>query len=42
MLFFCPFHLKHRVAERLTTMGGQVTEFEFAPRGLTTWTITDD
>jgi D-glycero-alpha-D-manno-heptose-7-phosphate kinase len=41
MLFFCPFHLKHRVAERLTKMGGQVTEFEFAPRGLTTWTITD-
>jgi len=42
MLFFCPFHLKHRVAERLTGLGGQVTEFEFAERGLSTWTVTDD
>ncbi|MBE2317963.1 GHMP kinase [Solirubrobacter sp. CPCC 204708] len=42
MLFFCPFHRKHRVAEQLTRMGGQVTEFEFAPRGLTTWTVNDD
>jgi D-glycero-alpha-D-manno-heptose-7-phosphate kinase len=41
MLFFCPFHLKHRVAERLTSMGAQITEFEFALRGLTTWTVTD-
>jgi D-glycero-alpha-D-manno-heptose-7-phosphate kinase len=39
MLFFCPFHLKHRVAERLIRMGAEITEFEFAPRGLTTWTV---
>jgi D-glycero-alpha-D-manno-heptose-7-phosphate kinase len=42
MLFFCPFHRKHRVAERLTRLGVDITEFEFAPRGLTTWAITDD
>jgi D-glycero-alpha-D-manno-heptose-7-phosphate kinase len=41
MLFFCPFVRKHRVADRLTKMGAEVTEFEFAPRGLTTWTIID-
>jgi D-glycero-alpha-D-manno-heptose-7-phosphate kinase len=42
MLFFCPFQRKHHVAARLTQMGATVTEFEFASRGLTTWTITDD
>lgn len=39
MLFYCPFQRKHRVAEALTAMGGQVTEFEFTPHGLTTWSI---
>ena len=37
MLFFCPFHIKHRVAERLIAMGAHVSEFEFAREGLTTW-----
>jgi D-glycero-alpha-D-manno-heptose-7-phosphate kinase len=41
MLFFCPFHRKHRVAETLTAMGGTVTEFEFAHQGLTTWAIDE-
>jgi D-glycero-alpha-D-manno-heptose-7-phosphate kinase len=39
MLFFCPFHRKHKVAEALIAMGAPVTEFEFAPRGLTTWSF---
>ena len=37
MLFYCPFHLKHRVADRLIAMGASVTEFEFTFDGLTTW-----
>ncbi|HEX8123136.1 MAG TPA: hypothetical protein VF549_17930 [Solirubrobacteraceae bacterium] len=37
MLFFCPFHLKHRVADRLIAMGASVDEFEFTFDGLTTW-----
>ncbi|MDQ3741783.1 MAG: GHMP kinase [Actinomycetota bacterium] len=37
MLFFCPFHLKHRVADRLIAMGASVDEFEFTFEGLTTW-----
>jgi D-glycero-alpha-D-manno-heptose-7-phosphate kinase len=41
MLFYCPFHLKHRVAETLIGLGGEVTEFEFTPNGLTTWAIDD-
>jgi D-glycero-alpha-D-manno-heptose-7-phosphate kinase len=41
MLFYCPFHLKHRVAETLTRIGGSVTEFEFAHQGLTTWAIDE-
>ena len=39
MLFFCPFHLKHRVAERLIALGATVTEFEFTFDGLTTWGV---
>ncbi len=39
MLFFCPFHRKHKVAEALVAMGAPVTEFEFARRGLTTWSF---
>ncbi len=39
MLFFCPFQRKHRVAEALIKLGGTVTEFEFTPAGLTTWSI---
>jgi D-glycero-alpha-D-manno-heptose-7-phosphate kinase len=41
MLFFCPFHRKHRVADALIHMGGTVTEFEFADAGLTTWAIDE-
>jgi D-glycero-alpha-D-manno-heptose-7-phosphate kinase len=41
MLFYCPFHLKHRVADALIGLGGEVTEFEFAPNGLTTWAIDE-
>jgi D-glycero-alpha-D-manno-heptose-7-phosphate kinase len=39
MLFFCPFEKKHRVAEALLGMGCEVTEFEFAHDGLTTWSF---
>jgi D-glycero-alpha-D-manno-heptose-7-phosphate kinase len=41
MLFYSPFHLKHRVADALIGLGGEVTEFEFAPNGLTTWAIDE-
>ncbi len=41
MLFYCEFHKKHRVAERLTKMGAQVTEFAFEHDGLTTWSLDD-
>ncbi len=39
MLFYCPFHRKHRVAQALIEMGGEVSEFEFAQQGLSTWTV---
>jgi D-glycero-alpha-D-manno-heptose-7-phosphate kinase len=41
MLFFCPFQRKHRVADALIRMGGEVTEFEFARAGLTTWSVDE-
>jgi D-glycero-alpha-D-manno-heptose-7-phosphate kinase len=39
MLFYCPFHLKHKVADALIAKGGTVTEFEFTHAGLTTWSV---
>jgi D-glycero-alpha-D-manno-heptose-7-phosphate kinase len=39
MLFYCPFQRKHRVANALIAMGGQVTEFDFTSNGLTTWSV---
>jgi D-glycero-alpha-D-manno-heptose-7-phosphate kinase len=39
MLFYCPFQRKHHVAKALMALGGQVTEFEFTPNGLTTWSV---
>jgi len=39
MLFCCPFRRRHNVANALTAMGGQVTEFEFTSNGLTTWSV---
>jgi D-glycero-alpha-D-manno-heptose-7-phosphate kinase len=41
MLFYCEFRRKHRVAEVLARMGGEVTEFAFASQGLTTWSMGD-
>jgi D-glycero-alpha-D-manno-heptose-7-phosphate kinase len=37
MLLYCEFDRKHRVAEKLETMGAQITEFDFEFRGLQTW-----
>jgi D-glycero-alpha-D-manno-heptose-7-phosphate kinase len=42
MLFYCEFQRKHRVAEALTKMGGQITEFAFEQKGLTTWSMSDE
>jgi D-glycero-alpha-D-manno-heptose-7-phosphate kinase len=39
MLFYCPFQRKHRVADALVAMGGEVAEFEFTSNGLTTWSV---
>jgi D-glycero-alpha-D-manno-heptose-7-phosphate kinase len=39
MLFYCPFHRRHRVAEALIGLGATVDDFQFAPDGLTTWTV---
>jgi D-glycero-alpha-D-manno-heptose-7-phosphate kinase len=41
MLFYCPFQRKHRVANALISLGGEVTEFEFTANGLTTWSVNE-
>lgn len=39
LLLFCEFDKKHRVAERLEKIGGQVVEFAFDHYGLQSWEI---
>lgn len=39
MLFICEFDQKHKVAERLEHMGGQIVEFAFDYHGLRTWSV---
>lgn len=41
LLFYCPFKEKHRIAQKLEQLGGQVVEFGFEPRGLQTWSAVE-
>jgi D-glycero-alpha-D-manno-heptose-7-phosphate kinase len=41
MLFYCRYDRKHRVADRLTELGAEITEFAFEPNGLRTWRADD-
>jgi D-glycero-alpha-D-manno-heptose-7-phosphate kinase len=41
MLFLCEFDRKHKVAERLEQLGGQIVEFAFEYRGLQTWLVDE-
>jgi D-glycero-alpha-D-manno-heptose-7-phosphate kinase len=41
LLVYAPFTVKHRVAERLETSGGQVVDFNFDFQGAVTWRIPD-
>lgn len=40
LLLYCAFDKKHKVAERLEQMGGQIVKVEFEPRGLQTWMVS--
>jgi D-glycero-alpha-D-manno-heptose-7-phosphate kinase len=37
LLLYCPFDRKHRIAPALESLGGQIVDFGFDLRGLTTW-----
>ncbi len=37
LLLYCPFDRKHRVAEAVEQLGGQIVNFGFEPRGVQTW-----
>lgn len=39
MIFYCPENTKHKVAEVLSQLGGEVKKYHFTKNGLTTWTI---
>ena len=37
MMIYCQFDKKHKVAERLEQLGGEIIDFQFEERGLQTW-----
>lgn len=39
MIFYCPGNTRNDVVKTLESFGGQVKRYEFATRGLTTWSI---
>lgn len=39
MFFYCPKNTKLLVAQKLTTFGGKIQNFQFTFDGLTTWTV---
>ena len=41
LLLSCPFEMKHKIAEALERMGGQLVEFAFESFGLQTWMVND-
>lgn len=38
LLMFCPYNVKHKVAQRMETVGGQLTDWNFELRGAQAWT----
>ena len=41
LLMYCPYNVRHKVAERLEAAGGQLTDWNFELRGAQSW-ISDD
>jgi len=41
MLLFCPFERKHKIAEAMARMDGELVEFAFEPHGVQTWTASE-
>lgn len=41
MLLFCPFERKHKIAEAMVRMDGELVEFAFEPHGVQTWTASE-
>ncbi|MEI6914200.1 MAG: GHMP kinase [Armatimonadota bacterium] len=39
LLFYCEFTKKHKVAEALEKVGGQVVDFRFEPHGVQSWEV---
>jgi D-glycero-alpha-D-manno-heptose-7-phosphate kinase len=39
LLLYCDYEKKHKVAEAVTRVGGQPTEFAFEFNGMQTWRI---
>ncbi len=42
LLIYCPYNVKHKVAEGLEAMGGQIMDWNFELRGVQTWIMDED
>lgn len=42
LLMYCPYNVRHKVAERLEAVGGQLTDWGFELRGAQAWTVDED
>ncbi len=42
LLMYCPYNVRHKVAERLEAMGGQMTDWVFELRGAQTWIVDEE
>lgn len=42
LLIYCPYNVKHKVAEGLEAMGGQIMDWNFGLRGVQTWIMDED
>ncbi|WP_142413358.1 GHMP kinase [Hathewaya massiliensis] len=42
LLVYCPYNKKHKVADRLQQMGGQLTEWSFDLNGMQSWSVDED
>ncbi|PXV91455.1 D-glycero-alpha-D-manno-heptose-7-phosphate kinase [Lachnotalea glycerini] len=42
LLMYCPYNVKHKVAERMEQVGGQLSDWNFELRGVQTWSHNND
>ena len=42
LLMYCPYNVRHKVAARMESMGGQLADWNFELRGAQSWVADED